>query len=56
MSSRTHSPSGGTANTLEPVAVTEDVGASFVPWLAAVGADAFETIDNYASQGLWVGL
>ena len=52
MSSRTHSPSGGTANTAGPVAVTEDVGASFVPWLAAVGANSFETIDRHASQGL----
>ena len=56
MSSRTHSPSGGTANTGAPVAAPEDVRASFVPWLAALGADAFETIDCHASQGLRAGL
>ena len=49
MSSRTHSPSGGTASPVGPVATPEDVGASFVPWLAALGADAFETIDFHAS-------
>lgn len=52
MSSRTHSPSGATANTVGPIAAPGDVGASFVVWLAAVGADVFETIDCHASQGL----
>jgi hypothetical protein len=52
MSSRTRSPSGGTENTVGPVAVPEDVGASLVLWLAAGGAGAFETIDGRASRGL----
>ena len=56
MSSPTHSPSGGKANTVGPAAAPEDVGASFVLWLAAVGAGAVETIDGHASQGLGAGL
>ena len=44
MSSRTHSPSGGTVNMVRPVAAPKDVRASFVLWLAAVGAGVFETI------------
>ena len=52
MSSPTYPSSGGTANTLGPIAAPEDVGASFVLWLAAVGAVVFESIDGHASRGL----
>lgn len=44
MSARTHSPSGGTVNMVGPVAAPKDIRASFVLWLAAVGAGLFETI------------
>jgi hypothetical protein len=52
MGARTCSPSGGTTSTVGPVAVTGDAGASFVPWLAAVGAGMFGPIDSRASEGL----
>ena len=52
MSLRTHKPSGGTANTVLPVAAPKNAGASFVVWLSAVGAGVFETIDGHASRGL----
>jgi hypothetical protein len=44
MSSGTHSPAGGEAAVVGPVAAPNDVRASFVLWLAAVAAGVFETI------------
>ena len=44
MSSGTQSPAGGEVAVVRPVAVPNDVRASFVLWLAAVAAGVFETI------------
>ena len=44
MSSATQSPAGGEAAVVGPVTAPNDVRASFVLWLAAVGAGVFETI------------
>jgi len=44
MSSGTQSPAGGEVAVVGPVAVPNDVRASFVLWLAAVAAGVFETI------------
>jgi len=56
MGSPTHPPSGVTANRVLTVAAPEDVGASYVLWLAAVGVGVFETIDAHASRGSGAGL
>jgi len=55
VSSRIRPPSGGTANTLGPIVVPEDVGASFNVRLAAVGAGVFETINGHPSRWFMSG-